>query len=177
MIDANIKNSVLLLDISRVRRNAARMSEIAHSNDVRLRPHVKTHKCIEVAKIQTEGHDGAITVSTLAEARAFAKHRFDDITYAVPIEHGKFDDAIEILRSGVKLNLLTDDAATVRALDESAGKAGVKFDVFVKIDCGTHRVGVEPDTEEAINDPAIIVGRQEPELRRHPYSRRSFVRS
>ena len=76
MIDANIKTPSLLLDISRVRRNAARMSEIAHSNDVRLRPHVKTHKCIEVAKIQTEGHDGAITVSTLAEARAFAKHGF-----------------------------------------------------------------------------------------------------
>jgi len=156
MIDANIKTPSLLLDISRVRRNAARMSEIAHSNDVRLRPHVKTHKCIEVAKIQTEGHDGAITVSTLAEARAFAKHGFDDITYAIPIEHGKFDDAIEILRSGVKLNLLTDDAATVRALDESAGKAGVKFDVFVKIDCGTHRVGVEPDTEEAIKIPRLL---------------------
>jgi D-serine deaminase-like pyridoxal phosphate-dependent protein len=41
-----------------------------------------------VARIQTAGHDGAITVSTLAEARAFAKHGFNDITYAVPIERG-----------------------------------------------------------------------------------------
>jgi len=152
----NLKTPSLLLDIDRVRRNAARMSDIAHRNDVRLRPHIKTHKCIEVAKIQTEGHDGAITVSTLAEARAFAKHGFNDITYAVPIERGKFDDAIEILKSGVKLNLLTDDTATVKQLDEAAGKAGANFDVFVKIDCGTHRVGVEPESYEAIEIPRAL---------------------
>ena len=151
-----LRTPCLVLDIDRVRRNAARMSDIARRSDVRLRPHIKTHKCIEVARIQTEGHDGAVTVSTLAEARAFAKHGFNDITYAVPVERGKFADAIEILKSGVKLNLLTDDADTVRALDEAAGKAGVKFDVFVKIDCGTHRVGVEPDTAEAIEVPRTL---------------------
>jgi D-serine deaminase-like pyridoxal phosphate-dependent protein len=146
----------LLLDLERVRLNAARMSDIAHRNSVRLRPHVKTHKCIEVAKIQTEGHDGAITVSTLAEARAFAKHGFNDITYAVPIERGKFEDAIKILRNGVKLNLLTDDIETVKQLDAASINAGVNFDVFVKIDCGTHRVGVEPDSDEAIEVPRAL---------------------
>ena len=150
------KTPSLLLDIMRVGRNAERMSAKAARLGVRLRPHIKTHKCIEVAKIQTAGHSGAITVSTLAETRAFAKHGFNDITYAVPIERGKFADAIEILKSGVKLNLLTDDAATVKALDESSGKAGVKFDVFLKIDCGTHRVGVEPDTKEAVEIPRLI---------------------
>jgi D-serine deaminase-like pyridoxal phosphate-dependent protein len=148
----NLKTPSLILDLDRVRRNAERMSEIARQNNVRLRPHIKTHKCIEVARIQTAGREGTITVSTLAEARAFAKHGFNDITYAVPIERGKFDDAIEILRSGVKLNLLTDDAATVKQLD----KTGVKFDVFVKIDCGTHRVGVEPNTKEAIEMPRAL---------------------
>jgi D-serine deaminase-like pyridoxal phosphate-dependent protein len=150
------KTPSLLLDVERVRLNAERITEVAIRNGVRLRPHIKTHKCIEVARIQTAGHDGAITVSTLAEARAFSKHGFSDITYAVPIERGKFDEAIEILRSGVKLSLLTDDAETVRVLDEAADKAGVKFDVFVKIDCGTHRVGVEPHTTEAIEIPRMI---------------------
>jgi D-serine deaminase-like pyridoxal phosphate-dependent protein len=152
----DLKTPCLLLHIERVRRNAERMREVAKGNSVRLRPHIKTHKCIEVAKIQTEGHDGAITVSTLAEARAFARHGFSDITYAVPIERGKFDGAIEILNSGVKLNLLTDDLETVNRLDEVAGKAGVKFDVFVKIDCGTHRVGVEPNTKEAVEIPRLL---------------------
>ena len=152
----DLKTPTLLLDIDRVRRNAARMTEVARQNNVRLRPHIKTHKCIEVARIQTEGHNGAITVSTLAEARAFAKHGFDDITYAVPIEKGKFEDAIEILNSGIKLNLLTDDAATVKELDAAAGKASVRFDVYLKVDCGTHRVGVEPDTPQAVEIPRLL---------------------
>ncbi len=74
----------------------------------------------------------------------------------MPIERGKFGEAIEILKGGVKLNLLTDDADTVNGLDEAAGKAGVTFDVFVKIDCGTHRVGVELHSPEAIEIPRLI---------------------
>jgi D-serine deaminase-like pyridoxal phosphate-dependent protein len=142
----SLKTPALLLDLERTKRNAERMSVTALRNNVRLRPHIKTHKCIEVARIETEGHDGAITVSTLAEARAFAKQGFSDITYAVPIEQGKFADAIEILKSGIKLNLLTDDTETMRRLDQVAEKAGV----------GTHRVGVEPHTPEAIEIPRVI---------------------
>lgn len=152
----DLKTPCLLLDSTRVRRNAGRIADIARRNNVRLRPHVKTHKCVEVARIQTAGHDRAITVSTLAEAAAFGRHGFSDITYAVPIERGKFGEAVEILNSGVKLNLLTDDAETVNGLDEVAGKAGVRFDVFVKIDCGYHRVGVEPHTAEAVGIPRLI---------------------
>ena len=148
-----IKTPSLLLDIDRVRKNAARMSDVASRNWARLRPHIKTHKCIEVAKIQTAGHNGAITVSTLAEARDFSGNGFSDITYAVPIEPGKFAAAIEILHSGVKLNLLTDNAEAAKLLDEAASRAGAKFDVFVKVDCGTHRVGVEPHTAEAVDIP------------------------
>lgn len=148
-----VKTPGLIVDLSRVRKNAKRISQIAALNSVRLRPHVKTHKCIEVARIQTEGSGGAITVSTLAEARAFATCGFTDITYAVPIESGKFAAAIDILRSGVKLNLLTDDANTVRQLDLAAAEAGAVFDVFVKIDCGTHRVGVEPHSSQAVEIP------------------------
>ncbi len=148
-----VKTPSLILDVSRVGKNAERVAKIATSNGVRLRPHIKTHKCIEVARLQTAGHDGAITVSTLAEARVFSQNGFADITYAVPIERGKFAEAVDMVRSGVKLNLLTDDAETAKQLDEVAGRAGVKFDVFVKIDCGTHRVGVEPHTSEAIDIP------------------------
>lgn len=142
-----------MLDVERVRKNAARMSDVAKRAGCRLRPHIKTHKCIEVARIQTDGHDRAITVSTLAEARDFAQHGFVDITYAVPIEPGKFAEAIELRRTGVKLNLLTDDGETARALDQAAAEADVVFDVFLKVDVGTHRCGVEPDSLDALNIP------------------------
>lgn len=153
---ADLKTPSLVLDVDRVRRNASRMTEMAKRNNVRLRPHIKTHKCIEVAKIQTEGSSGAVTVSTLAEARAFAKHGFDDITYAIPIEQGKFADAFEMMRSGVKLNLLTDSLAAMEALNDAAAKESLTPSVFVKIDCGTHRVGVEPHTPEAVEIPRFI---------------------
>ena len=146
----------LVLDLERIRSNAARLCAIAEANKVRLRPHVKTHKCIEVARIQTAGFDGAITVSTLAEARAFFAGGFKDITYAVPIEPGKFEECARLVRGGLNLNLLTDDADTVLALDEFARRARVKFEVFVKIDCGYHRCGVEPHTEEAVEIPRLV---------------------
>ncbi|HEX8195814.1 MAG TPA: alanine racemase [Pyrinomonadaceae bacterium] len=152
-----LKTPCLILDVERIRRNAARTSEIAKRNNVSLRPHVKTHKSIEVARIQTAEHNSpALTVSTLAEARAFARHGFADITYAVPIEPGKFAEAIEIVKSGVKLNLITDDAETPAELDKAAGRAEVKFDVFLKVDCGYHRCGVAPESKGAIEIPRLI---------------------
>src|SRR4051794_21347774 len=86
----------LLLDPTRVRRNAARVASLARRCDVELRPHVKTHKCAEVARLQTEGFSSGITVSTLGEARFFVARGFTNITYAVPIEPGKFGAAIEL---------------------------------------------------------------------------------
>ncbi|HMT06648.1 MAG TPA: alanine racemase [Pyrinomonadaceae bacterium] len=141
----------LILDIARVRRNAERMSAKATALGVRLRPHIKTHKCVEIARFQTAGHSGAITVSTLEEARAFAANGFSDITYAVPIEPGKFAAAFELMQHGITLNLLTDDLETVRKLAKAAANADVKPNVFIKIDCGTHRVGVEPQSAAALD--------------------------
>lgn len=151
-----LKTPSLVLDVERVRKNAARVSGIARRNNVRLRPHIKTHKCVEIAHIQTGEHNGAITTSTLAEVKAFAKHGFTDFTYAMPIEQGKFAETVEIVTSGVNLNLLTDDRATPAALNEAAKNAGVKINLFLKVDCGYHRCGVEPDSEEAKTIPRII---------------------
>ena len=55
-----------------------------------LRPHVKTHKTLEGAVLQTGGRKSRIVVSTLAEAEFFAKGGFDDILYAVPLTPDKF---------------------------------------------------------------------------------------
>jgi D-serine deaminase-like pyridoxal phosphate-dependent protein len=151
-----LKTPCLVLDIERVRSNAQRVNRIAKTNGVELRPHIKTHKCIEIAQIQTNGQSGAITASTLAEVRAFSKHGFDDITYAVPIEPGKFDEAIEIAGSGVKLNLITDSPDIPPLLNNSLKEIGVKMNIFLKVDCGSHRCGVEPHSNEAFEIPRLI---------------------
>ena len=151
-----LKTPSLILDVERVRRNAAQMAERIKSFGASLRPHVKTHKCVEVARLQTADHSGGITVSTLAEARAFAAHGFTDITYAVPVEPGKFDGAIELARSGVRLGLITDDASIPAQLNEQAHRAGVEIDLYLKVDCGYHRCGVEPEAPESVEIPRQI---------------------
>ena len=150
-----LKTPGLVLDIAKVKRNAERMSRRIKQFGVDLRPHIKTHKCIEVARIQTAGHSGAVTVSTLAEARAFAANGFTKITYAVPIEPGKFNEAIEISRD-CELSLITDDSDVPDQLNDAAKQANVQLNVFLKVDCGYHRCGVEPANPEATEIPRRI---------------------
>lgn len=144
-----------MLDIAKVKRNAERMTRRVKQFGADLRPHIKTHKCIEVARIQTAGHSGAVTVSTLAEARAFAANGFSKITYAVPIEPGKFDEAIAISRD-CELSLITDDSSVPGQLNDTAKKANVHLNLFMKVDCGYHRCGVEPTNPQAIDIPRRI---------------------
>jgi D-serine deaminase-like pyridoxal phosphate-dependent protein len=131
------------------------ITRLATANGARLRPHVKT-AIVEVARLQTQGHDAGITVSTLAEARAFAAHGFKDILYAVPIEPGKFDEVVELRKDGVSLSLITDDLNVVPLLNNAAGRAGLLIDVSLKVDCGYHRCGVEPHSDEATLIPRAI---------------------
>jgi D-serine deaminase-like pyridoxal phosphate-dependent protein len=145
----DVPTPALLLDAAVMRRNAARVGARVRGLGARLRPHVKTHKCVEVAEVQVAGHFEGITVSTLAEARAFAAEGFTDITYAVPVEPGKFDAARALLRQGVRLGLLTDDLAVPAALDAALAGEGTIADLWVKVDCGYHRCGVDPA------DPAL----------------------
>jgi len=135
----------LLLDGARVERNVARMGARIAGLGASLRPHVKTHKSIEVARMQAAAGMRGITVSTLAEARAFAAHGFDDITYAVPIERGKFDAVAQMNADGARLAVITDDVAIPGPLGEAARQAGVNIDVYLKVDCGYHRCGVDPE--------------------------------
>jgi D-serine deaminase-like pyridoxal phosphate-dependent protein len=150
-----LKTPSLVLDIAKVKRNAERMSRRIKQFGADLRPHIKTHKCIEVARIQTAGHSGAVTVSTLAEARAFAANGFTKITYAVPIESGKFNEAIEISRN-CELSLITDDVDVPDQLNHAAKLANVHLNLFLKVDCGYHRCGVEPSNPEATEIPRRI---------------------
>ena len=152
----NLKTPSLVLDANRMRRNAELMTARAKSLNVALRPHVKTHKCVEIARIQMSGNAGGIMVSTLAEAWYFLKNGFTDITYGVPIEAGKFAEAIELSRNCERFSVLTDDAETVKNLNQTASSENEKINVFVKIDTGYHRCGVEPQTKEAIGIPRLI---------------------
>jgi D-serine deaminase-like pyridoxal phosphate-dependent protein len=144
-----LKTPAALVELDVVERNTARMAERIDRLGARLRPHVKTHKCVEAARLQVRGHFGGITVSTLAEARFFAAAGFRDLTYAFPIPLSRIEEAAELSRGVDTLNLLLDHERTFRELEACAAAKGICFPVFLKVDCGYHRAGVDPTREES----------------------------
>ena len=70
-------------------------------HSVPLRPHIKTAKSIDVARLATAGQPGGITVSTLAEAEYFAAHGVADILYAVGITPHKLEQVREAQLDGL----------------------------------------------------------------------------
>ena len=65
--------------------NIDRMQEFAAAHGVGVRPHVKTHKCVEVGRLQVEAGAVGITAGNVGEAEVFAAAGFDDIFLAYPV--------------------------------------------------------------------------------------------
>jgi len=147
-----------IADLDRFERNADRMAARAHELGVRLRPHVKTHKCVEAARMQVKGHFGGITVSTLAEARGFADSGFRNITYAVPVAPQKLPEAIEIGSTIDHLAVLVDHIITIQAIEEISASNSIRLPVWLKIDSGLNRAGVNPESERAVVLAARLAG-------------------
>jgi D-serine deaminase-like pyridoxal phosphate-dependent protein len=128
------------------------MREKALASGVFFRPHVKTHKSVEIGRIQHDGAAGPITVSTLAEAEAFAADGFRDITYAVPLapSRDKLDRVRALAARVERLSVLIDSETALRALEQYAAAHGIVFDVFLKVDCGYHRAGVDPSSPDSV---------------------------
>src|SRR5690554_1823645 len=140
----------LLLDREILARNCARMGERLRAAGIDLRPHLKTAKSLAVAKLATEGHSGAVTVSTLAEARYFLEGGFSDILYAVGMVPGKAPIAAALQRDGAKLTLVLDSVAAAKSLGDAAAKLDSQFRVLVELDTGGGRAGVAPDSDDLL---------------------------
>ncbi len=145
---AEIPTPAFLVDRARFAANCDAMRAKAAASGVGFRPHVKTHKTLEGALLQHGGVRGPITVSTLAEAEFFAAARFDDITYAVPIDPGKLDRAASLGRSA-RLNLLVDHPDALAGMEGFAASHHVRFPLFLKVDSGGGRAGVDPASPES----------------------------
>ena len=112
----DIETPAALIDRRRMEGNIARMQGHLSSLGVRLRPHVKTSKCIEVARAQQKAGAVGITVSTLKEAEQFFAAGFGDVLYAVCIVPDKLDRALALIAKGCALTLLVDSVAAAEAV-------------------------------------------------------------
>lgn len=135
-----------LIEGARLARNIARMQSRMDELGVRFRPHVKTSKCVEVARRQLAAGARGITVSTLKEAEQFFRAGFDDILYAVSLAPQKVAPALDLRRRGCRLQLVVDSMAAARALTEQALKEPIAepVPVLIEVDVDGHRGGVAP---------------------------------
>ncbi len=143
----------LLLDLDVLERNLRRMSERAASFGVAMRPHIKTHKSLEVAGMQRSLGIAGITVSTLYEARVFADHGFSDLTWAFPVILTRLDEVRE-LADRTTLRLVVDSPEALAALE----RLGRPLHIWLKVDCGYHRAGVDPASPLAVELARRLAG-------------------
>lgn len=147
----SLSTPALIIDRPRLIRNLDRMRTKAERSNVIFRPYVKTHKSVEIGRLQFGGTVGPITVSTLSEAEFFADDGFRDITYAFPIAPAKLARAATLARQIDRLNLLFDHPQTLDAIESFARDNGIVFDLWLKVDCGYHRAGVDPDDPTSLD--------------------------
>ncbi len=140
---ATVETPALLLHADVVERNLAWMAARARELGVALRPHAKTHKCVALARRQLALGAVGLTVATLAEAEALVAAGCDDLTWAFPLDPTHLP-RVRRLAERATLRVVTDDLATARAL------AGTDLHVWLKVDCGYHRAGVDPASSYAL---------------------------
>jgi len=141
----DVETPALLLYRDVMERNLKNMAGRAKKLGVSLRPHIKTHKCLELGRRQLALGAQGITVSTLFEAQAFARGGFTDLTWAFPLDPSHVPHVQRIARDGVTLRVILDDLDTAKAL------AGSGLHVWLKVDCGYHRAGVDPSSRYALD--------------------------
>jgi D-serine deaminase-like pyridoxal phosphate-dependent protein len=147
MNTAALDTPAALLDEARMRQNILYMQSRINALGVRLRPHVKTAKCLEVARQQLQAGAMGITVSTLKEAQVFFDAGIVDILYAVCIAPPKLAQVRALRERGCALTIVVDSVDAARAVAAAGPPQGQAFDVMIEVDSDGHRAGVPPDSD------------------------------
>jgi len=160
-----LETPCLVLERGKLDRNIARMREHLARLGVVLRPHVKTAKSVEVARLALDGQPGGITVSTLKEAESFFAHGVTDILYAVGITPKKLDHVADLRRRGADVSVILDNPDAARIVAARGEALGITFPVLIEIDSDNHRSGVKPADRALLEIGRILDASRGAELR------------
>jgi D-serine deaminase-like pyridoxal phosphate-dependent protein len=150
-----VETPCLVLDITRMERNVARLKSHLAELGTTLRPHLKTAKSVDVARRVMTGDAGPATVSTLKEAEQFAAAGVLDLIYAVGIAPGKLDRVLAVRASGVDLAVILDTVEQAQLVADASRCSGTRIPALIEIDCDGHRSGVAPDDADSL----VAIGR------------------
>ena len=151
-----LETPCLLLDSDRLKANVAAMRAQLDGLGVVLRPHLKTAKSRDVARIAMASEAGPATVSTLREAEHFAEGGVRDMIYAVGIAPQKLD-RVGRIRQGWRtdLSIILDSVEQAQAVAAWSRRTGDRLPVLIEVDADGHRSGVPPQDSARL----VAIGR------------------
>jgi len=139
-----VDTPAVLVDLDLVEANARAMAAFAAAAGVALRPHCKTHKTREIARLQAAAGASGLTVAKLDEAEAYLEDGHRDIFLANEIfGDTKWARLAAMQRRGT-VSVGVDDAAAAESIAEVARREGVTISLLIEIDCGLARAGLPP---------------------------------
>ncbi|KAI0521526.1 putative serine dehydratase domain-containing protein [Xylaria bambusicola] len=159
----SVPTPAAVLDLAKVEANCNQMLRTARRLDLNWRAHIKTHKTAELTRLQVGDDEMTpvnIVVSTLAEAENVLpllkeyqlKGRQVNMLYSFPIYPSSVDRlaAISSQLGPQGLTVMVDHADQIKLLTLLASKAGNPPLVFLKINIGSNRAGVPPDSPACV---------------------------
>jgi D-serine deaminase-like pyridoxal phosphate-dependent protein len=151
---------VLVIDLDVLERNIEGMADAARRAGVALRPHTKTHKSPEIARMQLEAGASGITVAKLGEAEVMADAGFDDILVAYPIVGDDKLARLRALRERARVRVSLDSLEVAEGVGRIGRETGDPVELLVEVDTGQHRLGRPPGapTVELVTEIAQLEG-------------------
>ena len=141
----SIQTPALLIDYDVFHTNIIKMKKFVIDNNVKLRPHAKMHKSVDVAKYQIEfGGAHGICCQKVSEAEVFARNNINDILITNQVcDLFKIDRLTKIPLLGVKIGCCVDSVENIIDIQKSANSNKTNIDIFIEYNCGANRCGVE----------------------------------
>ncbi|MCI0625263.1 MAG: DSD1 family PLP-dependent enzyme [Acidobacteria bacterium] len=145
----DLPTPALLLDLKVVRDNITTMARRLQGL-ARLRPHAKSHKCLQIARLQLEAGAIGATTATVWEAAALSRAGVPDLLIANEVVgEVKIETLAQIARTS-RITVAVDNASNAEALSAAARKAGSEIGVLIDIDVGMGRCGVRTEEEASL---------------------------
>jgi D-serine deaminase-like pyridoxal phosphate-dependent protein len=139
-----VDTPALLLDLDAFERNLRRLHTTLLGRTVRVRPHAKSHKCPQIALRQIALGAVGVCCQKVSEARALVQGGVRDVLIANEVVGAAKLQRLAELGREAQVGVCVDDAANVRELAAAVKAAGSNLDVYVELDVGARRCGVEP---------------------------------
>jgi 3-hydroxy-D-aspartate aldolase len=144
---ADLPTPALLVDLDALEANLKVIADVCKARGCGARPHAKTHKCPEIAKLQVKAGARGVAAATVPEAEAMVASGVRGVLLTSPIvEPNKITRMVKLAREPGAVLLAVGHPREAELLAEAAEAARVRVDVLVDLDVGDHRFGITPGT-------------------------------